>query len=164
VTFLARRRSPVALAVVAALVCAFVARPVAAQTVEGTPLPPLVTPPASDGEPVPVRVAISHRRVRLSGGSIKLGVLCRGPKGGRCLGTLTLQSAVGDSRLTAASVYGSADFALPTRQDMRLTIAAPASLRRALAEKHKLIGKVVVKLTQEVGAASTVERRITLVG
>lgn len=127
-------------------------------------LPPLVTPPATAAEPKPVRLAISHREVKLSGAFISLGVRCRGTSGARCKGTLALLSAPGDSRLRAAASYGSAKFDLATGADGTLTLKAPASLRGKLAKKHKLIGKVVVSLTQELGAASAIERRITLVG
>jgi VCBS repeat-containing protein len=115
--------------------------------------------------PQPLRLGISHRGVLVRGRAIRLELRCRATSGRRCAGTLRLASAAGTSRLLrAAATYGTARFDVAAGTDGAVTIKAPASLRRKLAKRHKVIARVTVNLTQDVGAASTIERRITLIG
>ena len=119
--------------------------------------------PADPVPPLRFRLAISHRTVRVKDGKIALAIRCRRSTGGRCQGTLTLLSAAGSRRARAAAVYGSARFDIAAGTDGRITIKAPAALRKKLAIRHKVIANARVALRQDAAAATTLERRITLI-
>jgi uncharacterized repeat protein (TIGR01451 family) len=121
-------------------------------------------PPVVDVTPNSVR--ISHRHVGLEHGAVLLVLKCRGAKGKRCRGTLSINPASGGrARLAAAAAYGSASFDIPTGKNALVRIPMPASLTARLHRgPHKLIAEVVARLTVPGKPPRLYHRRITIIG
>jgi hypothetical protein len=122
------------------------------------------TPPVIDVTPSSIR--ISHRHVGLEHGAVLLVLKCRGAKGKRCRGTLSINPASGGrARLSAAAAYGSARFDIPTGRNALVRIPVPASLTARLHRgPHKLIAEVVARLTVPGKPPRLYHRRITIIG
>ncbi|MEA2411271.1 MAG: large repetitive protein [Thermoleophilaceae bacterium] len=111
----------------------------------------------------PSSIKISHRHVGLEHGVVLLVLKCRGAKGQRCRGTLSINPATGPRRLKAASAYGSARFDIATGKNGLVRIPMSRAVLRKLARTHKLIATVVARLSLPGGRSRLYHRRITII-
>jgi hypothetical protein len=110
----------------------------------------------------PLKLSISHRRVRLVDGRVELHVLCTGPLGSRCTGTLALTPAARLTRQAAAVPYGRARFDMPVAHAATLRIEAPARLRALLVRRHTAVAIATARLAGV--SANGFARRLTIRG
>jgi hypothetical protein len=122
-----------------------------------------VTCPPPVVDVTPSSIKISHRHVALEHGAVLLVLKCRGAKGQRCRGSLSINPATGPRRLTAASAYGSARFDVATGKNALVKIEMSAQALRRLARTHKLIATVVARLALPNGRSRLYHRRITII-
>jgi hypothetical protein len=111
----------------------------------------------------PSSIRISHRHVGLEHGAVLLVLKCRGAKGERCQGSLSINPATGPRRLKAASAYGSVRFDIATGKNDLVRIPMAAGVLRKLSRTHKLIATVVARLSLPGGRSRLYHRRITII-
>jgi VCBS repeat-containing protein len=122
-----------------------------------------VLPPPAEPEivPEPARLSIGHRRVPLKRGRVVLELSCLGVAGQRCTGGLTLKATSLSSRLGAAAA-GRARFDIAAGETQRLRVKPTPALRAVLRKRGRAIARVSATLRDPAGAATTVERLVTV--
>jgi hypothetical protein len=120
------------------------------------PTPP-VTPPTPPG--VPASVLISHRRLPLVNGKVKVVLICLGARGKRCKGRLTLTATDKKTRFKKASASPSASFSFKTGAKLTLQMRLPDKTRSQLANSHHAIVRATATLTS---GGPTTSRLLTI--
>jgi hypothetical protein len=108
-----------------------------------TPTPP-VTPPPPD---VPASVLISHRRLPLVKGKVKVVLVCLGAKGKRCKGTLVLTPTDRKTRFRSARANPSVSFNFKAGSKLTLQMGLPDKTRQQLARSHHAVVRATARLT-----------------
>jgi hypothetical protein len=96
--------------------------------------------------PPAATLVITHRDTSVARGGTRIRLACHGARGGRCEGTLTLESTGFTTRLHHAA-SGTIRFNLATGKGETVRIPVPARTQAQLAAHHRAIARLVAKLS-----------------
>jgi hypothetical protein len=123
-----------------------------------TPNPPTPTPPDN-----PASVLISHRRLPLVKGKVKVVLVCLGAKGKRCKGQFVLAATDRKTRFRSARAANpTATFDMKAGAKVTLLMSLPDRTRTQLADSHHAVVRATATLTSGGPTTSrllTVNRR-----
>ena len=124
---------------------------------ECPPAPARGTP----GQATSLRLLISHRDTRASGGATTVAVRCQGSEGARCKGQITLQTTGfrGRGQVGAARAGGTVRFDLAAEETTRLRVQLPRATVAQLAKKRK----AVVRAVAPAAPAGTAKKLLTVI-
>jgi hypothetical protein len=100
-------------------------------------------------------LSIGHRNVIVGRRGTAVDLLCAGPAGARCVGTLKLRPTGYSTRLRSAAPATALGFDVPAGTRRRLRVQVPAASRARLARSRKAVVRAVARLTD-----GTVVRRL----
>jgi hypothetical protein len=130
-------------------------------TTSAAPVPP--TPPTPPTPPVtnPASVLISHRRLPLVKGKIKVVLVCLGARGKRCKGRLVLTATDRKTRFRSArrSANPSASFNFKAGAKLTLQMSLPDKTRDQLKNNRHAIVRATATLTS---GGPTTSRLLTI--
>jgi hypothetical protein len=109
------------------------------------PTPPPVTPPTPPGNPA--TVLISHRRLPLVNGKVKVVLVCLGAKGKRCTGTLVLTPTDRKTRFRSARTNPSVSFNFKAGAKLILKMGLPDKTKQQLVQSHHAVVRATATLT-----------------
>jgi hypothetical protein len=128
-----------------------------------TPNPPTPNPPTPTPPDNPASVLISHRRLPLVKGKVKVVLVCLGAKGKRCKGQFVLAATDRKTRFRSARAANpTATFDMKAGAKVTLLMSLPDKTRTQLADSHHAVVRATATLTSGGPTTSrllTVNRR-----
>jgi hypothetical protein len=118
---------------------------------------------ACDPDKLELKLTVSHLRVKLKGGKVRLVLRCEGDDGASCKGKARLRSTKLKSRLQAAGTGKASSFEIPTGARKVLLLDVPKASKRRLARTGKAVAYALVDLENPDGGSKRSRIAITLI-